>query len=303
MPEIDKKNEKVQILMSVYNGEKYLREQIDSILGQSYDNIQILIRDDGSTDRSMDILQEYQKIYPNISVIKGRNIGLTPSFIELLGESDADYVAFCDQDDVWMENKIEKAVEKLKAIKMPALYCSNQILVNEQLEKIDNGKIPHINPGFGNAVIESVCTGCTVVMNEALIKTMKGHLPTEAIWHDWWCYMVASYLGTVIFDENAYIYYRQHGNNQLGLSRNAFVMIRNKWNFLKNTRGMLGRQLENFAKEYRGDEEKDALVDMLCASKTSFKARVQVIFNKKIYRQKALDRLAVKVLCLVNRLL
>lgn len=303
MQEINTNKKKVQILMSVYNGEKYLREQLDSILAQTYGNIEILVRDDGSTDQSLSILQEYQKVHSFISVIEGKNIGLTKSFIELLGASDGEYVAFCDQDDVWLENKIEKAVEKLEACEIPALYCSNQILVNEKLEKIDNEKLPHIIPSFGNAVIESVCTGCTVVMNEALIKEIKGHLPQNAIWHDWWCYMVASYLGTVIFDEHAYIYYRQHGGNQLGTSRNALVMIRNKWNFLKKTRGMLGRQLENFAKEYRGDKEKDALVDMLCASKSSFKARIHVIMNKKIYRQKGLDNFVVKVLCVVNRLL
>lgn len=303
MQEINTNKKKVQILMSVYNGEKYLREQLDSILAQTYDNIEILIRDDGSTDRSLSILREYQKAYSFISIIEGENIGLTKSFIELLGVSNGVYVAFCDQDDVWLENKIEKAVEKLENCETPALYCSNQILVNEHLEIIDHGKLPRMNPGFGNAVIESVCTGCTVVMNEALIRKIKGHLPQDAIWHDWWCYLVASYLGTVIFDENAYIYYRQHGDNQLGSSRNAFVMIRNKWDFLKKTRGMLGRQLENFAKEYRGDKEKDALVDMLCASRSSFKVRIHVIRNKKIYRQKFLDNLVVKILCLVNRLL
>ena len=148
-----------------------------------------------------------------------------------------------------------------------------------------------------------MCTGCTAVMNRALIDEVKGHLPKNAIWHDWWCYLVASYLGTVIFDKGAYILYRQHGDNQLGSSRSALVMIKNKWKFLKKTRGMLGKQIANFAKEYHGNKEKDELVQLLLASKTSFASRIRLIFNKKIYRQKRLDNIVVKGLYLINRML
>lgn len=250
-------NKKVQILVSTYNGETYLKEQLDSLLNQTYPNMEILIRDDGSTDKTIAIIKEYQKKNSNIFLFAESNIGLTKSFLDLLKKCDAEYVAFSDQDDVWMKDKVQKAVEALEKTKGPALYCSNQILVDTNLKPLEtNGVIPMPRPGFENAVIESMCTGCTAMLNKALVDNIKLHMPTHAIWHDWWCYLVASYIGTVIFDKNAYIYYRQHGNNQLGSSRSAFQMIKNKWAFLKKTRGRLGEQLEDFAKEYHGQDEK-----------------------------------------------
>lgn len=296
-------NKKVQILMSTYNGERYLKEQLDSIFAQTYPNIEVLVRDDGSKDGTREILREYQKTHPNLFVYEEKNEGLTKSFLELIQKCDADYVSFSDQDDYWLENKIEVAVEKLENIKGPALYCSNQILVDKDLIRLPEGVIPDKTPGFGNALIESMCTGCTAVMNRELINEVKGHLPKNAIWHDWWCYLVASYLGTVVFDKGAYILYRQHGDNQLGSSRSTLVMIKNKWNFLRKTRGMLGKQIANFKEEYRGNKEKDELVDLLLASKTSFPARIKLVFNRKLYRQRPLDNLVVKFLYLFNRML
>lgn len=296
-------NKKVQILMSTYNGEKYLKEQLDSIFKQTYPNIEVLVRDDGSKDSTLEILEEYQKTHTNLHIFPEENIGLTKSFLELIKKCDADYIAFSDQDDYWLENKIEAALEMLEHIEGPALYCSNQILADQDLNRLPEGEIPNPVPGFGNAVIESMCTGCTAVMNRALAENVKEHFPKDAIWHDWWCYLVASYLGTVIFDKGAYILYRQHGDNQLGSSRSAWVMIRNKWKFLRKTRGMLGKQIENFSKEYRGNKEKDKLVQLLLASRTSFSARIKLIFNRKLYRQRTLDNIVVKFLYLCNRML
>lgn len=298
-------NKKVQILVSTYNGETYLREQMDSLLNQTYPNIEILIRDDGSSDGTVAIIKEYQAIYSNIVLFEEVNIGLTKSFLELIRKSDADYVAFSDQDDVWMKEKVLKAVEAIEGIDGPALYCSNQILVDTNLNPLETeGNVNEPLPAFENAVIESMCTGCTAMINKALADNIKLHMPSHAIWHDWWCYLVASYLGTVVFDKNAYIYYRQHGNNQLGSSRSAFQMMKNKWAFLKKTRGRLGEQLEDFAKEYHGyDKRKDAMVTLLLASKTSFRARIKLVFGNQIYRQKPLDNLVVRGLYFLNRML
>ncbi len=99
-------NSRVQVLMSTYNGERFLEEQIESLLSQSWKNLEILIRDDGSTDGTMEILERYCMRYSNIQVFAGENVGVAKSFFELLEESDGDFVAFCDQDDVWLEHKV-----------------------------------------------------------------------------------------------------------------------------------------------------------------------------------------------------
>ena len=127
---------KVQVLMSTYNGERFLREQMESLLQQTYENLEILIRDDGSKDGTCEILKEYGERYSNIKVYYESNVGVIKSFFELLKKSEAAYIAFCDQDDVWLAEKIERAVEILKNQQAPALYCSNKILTDESLTSL-----------------------------------------------------------------------------------------------------------------------------------------------------------------------
>ena len=161
----------IQILMSTYNGENYLREQLDSLLNQTYENIKILIRDDGSKDGTIQILKEYSEKYPNkIECIFDENIGVIKSFFELMKKSDekCNYFAFCDQDDFWLKEKVEKAIEQIKE-EIPFLYCSNTILVDENLKilKINNEK-KEID--LNNILVENCATGCTVVINNKLLK-------------------------------------------------------------------------------------------------------------------------------------
>ena len=106
----------VSVLMSTYNGEKYIREQIESILNQKKVKVHLLIRDDGSQDSTIEIVKEYANKYPNVSVYAGKNIGIGNSFMELLRNApEADYYAFADQDDVWLDGKLERAIELIKA--------------------------------------------------------------------------------------------------------------------------------------------------------------------------------------------
>lgn len=294
---------KVDILLSSYNGEKYLKTQLDSILAQTWENLTLRIRDDGSTDGTREILAEYEKKYENVIVYYEENVGLVKSFLTLLSYSDADYAGFSDQDDYWLPEKVERAVEKLSNVKGPALYSSNQTLVDQELKVLPGETVPMPKPGFGNAVVESMCTGCTVLMNRELTELVKKELPEHAIWHDWWCYLVCEYAGTYVFDPRSFIHYRQHGDNQLGSSRSALQMIRNKWDFLKKTRGQLGAQLSDFQKRFRGDREKDELVDLLIKSGNNISSRFKLAFSRRIYRQKRLDGFVMRCLILINKML
>lgn len=294
--------EKVQILMSTYNGAQFLKEQLDSLLSQTYGNLEILIRDDGSKDATCDILKEYEKKHPNIQVYLEENVGVTKSFFELLKKSDADYVAFSDQDDVWLKEKVEKAVEKLRGIKEPALYCSNKILVDTNLRIIAENNHKKLIPGFENAVVECICTGCTSMMNRALADNLKQHIPERAILHDWWCYLAASYLGKVIFDDNAYIWYRQHGGNVIGASPTLFGSMRAKAEYVRKNKGKLKGQLGEFARLYQQDEKKDKLVQLLL-SLERWPAKTKVVFGHTFYRQERLDNLITRILFLINRML
>lgn len=293
---------KVQILMSTYNGEKFLKEQLESLLRQTYQNLEILVRDDGSKDGTCEILREYEKKYSNVHVYLEDNVGVTKSFFELLKKSDADYIAFSDQDDVWLEEKVEKAVEKLKTLEEPALYCSNKILVDSELNIIAENNHKKLIPGFENAVVECICTGCTSMMNRSLAENIKEHIPKRAIIHDWWCYLVASYLGKVIFDDNSYIWYRQHGGNVIGASPTLFGTICAKAEYVKKNKGKLKGQLGDFAQLYRQDSEKDKLVQLLLSSE-KMPAKAKVVFGRTFYRQEKLDNLITRILFLINRML
>ena len=278
----NKEVKKVQILMSTYNGEEYIREQLDSILGQSYPDVDILIRDDGSTDDTYVIVKEYEEMHSNIRAYQGENIGVNRSFFELLTKSDGDYVGFCDQDDYWLPEKIEKAVEHLEQMQGPALYCGAKTLVDENLEPFEEQQDTDIRPAFENAVIESMCSGCTTLMNRELVDIIKERLPEDVIHHDWWCYMVATYLGSMYYDKNSYIYYRQHGGNEVGASGSSLAMIRAKARDLKKRHGDLKKQLSDFAHFYHGDEKKDALVQrILNAEKLS--GRLKIIFDSHYF--------------------
>lgn len=295
---------KVQILMSTYNGEEFIREQLDSILGQSYPDVDILIRDDGSTDDTFVILKEYEELHQNIHAYQGANLGVNRSFFELLSESNpkASYIGFCDQDDCWLPEKIEAAVRQLERMEGPALYCGAKTLVNENLEPLGSQQNPHVTPGFGNAVIESICSGCTLLMNRKLAEIIKGRLPEDVIHHDWWCYMAAAYLGSIYFDETSYIYYRQHKGNEVGASGSAIGMIRAKARDLKKRHGDLKKQLLDFKRFYHGVPEKDSLVDAILEAE-KFPERLKILFDRRWYRQSGLDNWDVRGLFLFNRML
>ncbi len=294
--------QKVQILMSTYNGKKYLREQIESLLSQTYSNIEILIRDDGSKDGTISILEEYSQNYPSIKVFKEENIGVVNSFFNLLKKSEADYIAFCDQDDIWLENKVEKAIEKLQHVTEPALYCSNKILIDADNHVIAENHGKYLSPSFENAVVECICTGCTTVLNQKLAQIIRQNIPKHAMMHDWWCYLVATYHGKVIFDENSYIWYRQHGNNEIGASDKFWDTVKAKAKHLKKSRGKLENQLREFHELYQGDKEKDTLVlDILNTKK--FAGKCKMLLHCSFVRQSKLDQIIAKILLLINRLL
>mgnify|MGYP001557556533 FL=1 len=228
---------KLHILLSTYNGETYLEELLDSVLGQSYPSIQLHVRDDGSTDSTVSILQRYQAKDERISVELGSNIGVQASFYSLL-ESVADttgYFAFCDQDDIWDPQKLEVAVNMIQASERPdaALYFSRLSCVDSRNQPLYDTEIPR-DPGFFNALVENSAIGCTCVFGNYLRSNfLRGH-PAHMIMHDWWLYLCAASNGILIYDAVPRIRYRQHENTatprEPGISR-----LRNRF------RGLLAR--------------------------------------------------------------
>lgn len=215
---------KVLVLMSTYNGEKYLREQIESILHQEGVELKLLIRDDGSSDATRQILSEYAAL-DEIAVNYGANAGFVGSFSELLkqGVSDsfnADYFAFSDQDDIWFANKLKVACMALERTdkEKPCLHQSNSMLIDVRGSELhpfqDSDPTKY---GRGSALIHGSVQGCGMVFNRKAAEMYVTKMPRQS-WHDRWMFLICYYLGETLFCQEPLFYYRIHGNNTLAKS-------------------------------------------------------------------------------------
>ena len=300
--------DKVQVLLSTYNGEKYVREQLDSILEQQVE-VDLLIRDDGSRDATPEILREYEKTYANIHVIYGENIGVIQSFFALMNAADrkCSYIALADQDDVWLPEKLSRAVTLLKeqerkeakGSSVPVAYCSARQLVDAELNELPSGiSYDMVYPVFENALVENMCTGCTCVMNSALLQLLQGKIPQFTVMHDFWIYLVVTCFGTVIYDEESYILYRQHGQNQLGSASTLFGNYVRRIKNFKKQRWQLSRQAEALLLCY-GDSmpvKYRALAQLFVAAKKDRKARKTLLAKRTVFRQRKSDYQIMKIL-------
>lgn len=213
----------IAVLLSIYNGERYLPALLDSVAAQDRNDWQLYWRDDGSRDASRACLARLPASRGHEIGGQGNaNLGYARAFLCLLREADerCEGFAFCDQDDVWLPDKLSRAMTALNAVTpgAPALYCSRQYLTDENL-RITGLSPPVRRPTvFANALVQNVATGCTVVLNRAAraVVLACGELPPH-IPHDAWCYMaVTGAGGTVHFDPKPSLLYRQHGGNQIG---------------------------------------------------------------------------------------
>lgn len=231
----------VVVLLSTYNGEKYIREQLDSLFIQEGVDLQICVRDDGSTDGTVQILQEYEKA-GKIHLQLGKNLGFALSFRELVASAPhCDYYAFCDQDDVWLPRKLINAVEAMEKedSSIPLMYYTSLTVVNEKLEQIVKSSCGYIDENdpnvFQNAVLCTGANGCTEVFNNAAREAFLRVPANCMICHDYSVNTIASGLGKVIFSRDSQILYRQHGNNAFGYLRgNIRILIRSLKSFFRH---------------------------------------------------------------------
>lgn len=219
---------KICVIMSTYNGEKYIEQQLDSIFTPPQ-NIFLYVRDDGSKDRTIEILKDYRiKHAVPIEVNEGKNVGSAESFLTALRECPkADYYAFCDQDDVWIDGKLSAAMEQIGATNQPVLWCSDYQVTDSDLHVIIQSVLEQPVQDSVRAVFYNNVPGCTMVFNWALMQELRKVEISNIRMHDIMAINVALITGRVIFDKTPYVLYRQHGNNVLGY-RHKKIQI-GKW--------------------------------------------------------------------------
>ena len=250
--------EEITVLLPTYNGEKYIKEQIDSILNQTYKNIKLIISDDGSKDGTVDILKEYENQDKRIVLyIQPENMGVVKEIEFLLGKVETPYYMLADQDDYWLPEKIEKSLEKLKKENADLVFGDLEV-VDENLNPIYSSfndymlltrKINKYLNNYKLNYLYNCVTGCTVLAKKETIKYILP-LPTDSkhVIHDFWIGLMISLNGTLTYIPEKYIKYRQHGNNQIGTDKisHGFKKLEQVRELFINVKlGVFGTYMEN----------------------------------------------------------
>lgn len=228
-------HDKITILMATYNGERFLSEQLDSIINQTYTNWELWIRDDSSSDKTLEIIENYCVKDKRIKHYKDelKNLGCVRNFGTLLNNTTNDsYVMFCDQDDVWLPFKIEITLNKMKELekfaKKPTLIYSPLQKVDIDLNKIEvkNYDLPK-NITINKIISQNFIYGCTMMLNKELIELVNP-ISENAENHDYWIAMIAAYCGQIGSVDKPTILYRQHTNNVSGSYKDSSFKLRLK---------------------------------------------------------------------------
>lgn len=298
---------RVQVLLSSYNGQKYIRQQLDTIFNQQGVEVHCLVRDDGSNDNTIDILNEYQKKYVNLEFVKGENIGYERSFMELIAMSgEYDYYAFADQDDVWKSDKLIKAIEQINKVQFncPIMYCSNCTVVDQDLNQIGmlHNKENIVPSSKIKALVQGFAHGCTIVLNKESRDLLLRYKPRAAYAHDFWIPIILLFLGKVIYDPNSYILYRQHGNNVFGDKRSIHKIIRYGVNQFKNPNfysNLINEILYGYG-DLLKSEDKVVLKEII-KYKDSCYTKMKLLFNKELKKNTLRGTLFLKSLILFSK--
>ena len=284
----------VVVLMSTYNGDRFLEEQIESILKQKDVDVVLYVRDDGSSDRTKQILDEYQRKNAKMLVFYEKNEGVGNSFMDLvyMAPETSDYYAFADQDDIWRDTKLIEAIKLLKQ-SGKNLYVSNQECVDKngkQLKKARFTETPDLSEI--SILCKNPVAGCTMVFSNAFYKSLsaKQSRPTARLLknriHDVWVDMVGAVKEDIIYDPRSFILYRLHENNVVGIKKNtAYDILKAQWKKLRNPQERNGRSIlaQEIVRCFPGETSKNRLIQ-IAADSRKMKNKILLIQNNEVFR-------------------
>lgn len=218
--------EQVHIVLATYNGERFLQEQMDSVLAQTYENITVEVCDDGSTDGTVAMIREYVAQDDRVKLhVNPQNLGYVKNFLEGVKRCQAPYVMLCDQDDIWQSDKVEKTLRAMQEaeknmVQKPVLIFTDAVNFNSETgEELgffhETSHLDVKKVDTAHLFMENKCIGCTMMMNRAITPYLE-ELPEEIRVHDWWLALICSHFGAIQYVPEATLRYRQHEGNQIG---------------------------------------------------------------------------------------
>lgn len=298
----------VAVLMSVYNAEQFLVEQIDSILSQEGVEVFLFIRDDGSTDKSPEIAKRYAADRENVQILIGHNLGAKDGFLSLIGlcPFDVDYYAYSDADDVWFPDKLRSAVDVLEAMAgdpdVPALYTSGTQSADADLKVIGKSAPLYRPLSFSNALVECRVAGATAVFNKAARQVLRRYEYRDAVMHDAWLYLVISAFGRLVYDDRAFMLYRQHGGNLVGGPQGVFKSWRRRLSRAALCR-LYRQQAEGFYSQAAADlpTQKREQIRRFVEHPSSLLNRVLFALKPTVRHQRLRSDLVLRLLTIAGR--
>lgn len=303
----------VCILMATYNGERFLEEQLESIANQTELDWVLWASDDGSSDGTRSILQNFAKRFPlgRVNVIDGPREGFAINFLSLVRNPNvrAKNYAYSDQDDVWVRDKLRWATEYLDAMpqKIPALYCSRTEYVDEKMSSIGYSKNYQSPPSFFNALVQNIASGNTMVFNqEARNLILNSGKNIKVPLHDWWTYIVVTACGgRVLFDKRLTVYYRQHDGNLWGMNTgwfNRMVRIKNLFAGRYRSWNEIHINQLNRIKIYMTSENQDVLTQFILIRSSKLYYRILYLLKSGLYRHGLIGNLGLLIAAIFRRI-
>lgn len=302
---------KICVIMSTYNGEKYLSEQLDSILCQKGVDVSIIVRDDGSSDDTVAILNSYRSRYSNIYVFADNNVGCKRSFytaaeyaFKYCGEYG--YFAFSDQDDVWKSDKLFSGIELIEKNEScyRVLYFCTPDIVDKNLIKTGTHWRSHHRLTVGESCVIQPAPGCSMIFTKSVLELFLKGNPGMMALHDSWIYKATALCGgKIIEDERKLFFYRQHDSNVVGQKKSFKQSILRRLKSLTAKRNHRQKLIQDLVTTYRNEitQENYSLIEPLLYYRKNFRAKVKLLFSSQFKTHRYISNFGFKLSILLNR--
>lgn len=305
---------KINIVMSTYNGEQFLAEQIDSIQQQTFKDWQLLIRDDGSSDQTPEIIKSFVAQDPRIVFINEHdreNFGVIKNFFTLIKHDKADYYFFSDQDDVWLEDKLETMLAAARQYpdQLPLMVYTDLCVVDQNLQVMNQSMIRsqshHANTELVQELTENTVTGGVAMINHALAERWR--TLDNIIMHDWYLAVLATAIGKLVYIDQPGELYRQHDNNVLGARTftkrlktwlsGPSKMLEEYWWLIHASQAQADKILQE---NELGDEQEAVIRNYIALERLPLSQRIRVLRQYKYAKNKWFHTMIFRLLIMTR---